>query len=136
MFPFLSTRENPLGPLLLCDRTSPYPANMQSEKTITDIPKRIMIPPRGRLESTRPKLAIAIATIGVCLPQFRPYRFSISNSFMQMPGQRQIPGFIVYLGFYGKVGAPDCQRGVTQRSARQHVDSMMSAENCEMRQAR
>jgi hypothetical protein len=41
----LSTRANPLGPLLLCDRTSAYPANMQSEKAINGMPKRIKIPP-------------------------------------------------------------------------------------------
>jgi hypothetical protein len=66
MFPLLSTRANPLGPFLLCDRTSAYPANMQSEKTIRGMPKRITIPPGGRFEFTRPKLAIA--TIGIGMP--------------------------------------------------------------------
>jgi hypothetical protein len=66
MFPLLSTSANPLGPLLLCDRTSAYPANMQNEKTISGMPKRITIPPGGRFEFTRPKLAIA--TISISMP--------------------------------------------------------------------
>jgi hypothetical protein len=65
MLPFLSTRVNPLGPLLLCDRTPANPANMQNEKPIRGMPKRITIPPGGRFESTRPTLAIATISIGM-----------------------------------------------------------------------
>jgi len=41
---------------------------MQSEKTISGMPKRITIPPGGQFESTRPKLAIATISISIAMP--------------------------------------------------------------------
>src|SRR5215470_6725368 len=87
MFPLLSTRANPLGPLVLCDRTSAYPAIMQSEKTIRGMPKRITIPPGGQFESTRPVISDCDHQYADCT---WPHRLSISKSFMQMPGQREV----------------------------------------------
>ncbi len=52
-------------------------------------------------------------------------------------GPKRGPAYLArILALTGKVRVPYCQRGVEQRSARQHVDRMMSAENRELRQAR
>src|SRR5215472_1733800 len=77
MFPALSTRANPSGRLLVCDRTSAYPADMQSEKAIRGMLKRIAIPPGGLFESTRPKLATA--TVSIVMPTVLP-AVSLFNS--------------------------------------------------------
>src|SRR5262249_48685679 len=108
----------PLGLLLLCDRTSAYPANMQSEKTIRDMPKRITIPSGGQFESTRPKLTTA--TVSIAMPT--ALSAASLDKFLSHPCKcraKDIPRVsIVNLGFYGKVGVPYCQRCVKQRSAR------------------
>src|SRR5215472_5766743 len=136
MFPLLSTRANPLGPLLLCDRTSVYPAIMQSEKTIRGMPKRITIPPGGQFEFTRPKLATATISIGMPTALLAVIALQFRSHSCKCRAKERSGVSIVNLGCYGKVGAPHCQRGVRQRSARQHVDSMISAKNREMKQAR
>src|SRR5262245_56615006 len=136
MFPLLSTRANPLGPLLLCDRTSPYPANMQREKTIRGMPKRITIPPGGPFEFSTPKCATATISIGMT-------RALVAVSLVNFQGihanagPKRGPAYLSrILAFTGKVGAPHCQRGVRRRSRGPHVDSMMSTKNREMKQAR
>src|SRR5260370_17310719 len=118
MFPLLSTRANPLGPLLLCDRTSAYPANSQNEKTIRGMTKRITIPPCGQFELTRPKFATATISIGlpIALSAASLFNFEVINA--NAGPKRGLAYLSRILAPTGKVGDPHCQRSDRQRLAR------------------
>src|SRR5215475_14691547 len=109
MFPLLSTRANPLGPLLPCDRTSAYPTIMQSERTIRGMPKRITIPPGGRFESTRPKISDCDHQYWYADRTFGRIAFQLRSHSCKCRAKDGFRVSIVNLGFYGKVGVPFCQ---------------------------
>jgi hypothetical protein len=63
IFPLFSTRSNPLGLFLVCDRTSAYQPKTQTEKAIKGIPKHITFSPDGPFGIY--EAGLAIATISV-----------------------------------------------------------------------
>jgi hypothetical protein len=109
---------------------------MQNEKTIRGMPKRITIPPCGRFELTRPKFATATISIGLPIALSAASLFNLEVINANAGPKRGSAYLSRILALTGKVELPTVNAATGSGWQGQNVDSMMSAKNREMRQAR